>query len=506
MKKILRRIRQTKKRRLTLETIIIVVIALAFFSYLTNPFVRFSIVKDPILVTQKTNGQFSVVQKNELRSYDNLFTRTVAWIQTGYHIVSNRFNHNRIAQSDSVEDIIREIHTLRFDPQEPFLISGDHFVMLYPRSLGIFYNTLLDPRTALDVADWENRQILYLKTTAYALDAFAHANKMTTTITAIGPSAVTLINIYAPPSDTLYSLLYALEVMQQTETLYTTYPFTTTATFPLQTKDASEALLNLYRDFLAQEAHEFQTQVTDPQTGLVRKDIQLSGTKDIAIRESAFYDNVMLWKTVALAQELGLMNKNQAELENLKQRIITTFWLPDEGYFLEDLSDEAKTHKYYSSEWLIAVMTGFLDPKNPQERTFLERNVVYIQKEHIDQPFGLRFHNDKRNNRLHTIPRLFTNAYGGNTIWSNWGMEYIKLLMHLYQETCNQSYLVVAQTQLTAYTQNIKTYHGYPEVYQPDGTLYQSTLYRSVIRTGWVVNFEEAQAMFDWTMQNSCKK
>jgi len=505
MKRIYRHIRKIKKSRLTIETFLVIVVVLAIFSYLTNPFVRFSIVKDPILVTQKTNGQFSVTQKNTLRSYDNLFTRTIAWIQTGYHIASNRFNRNRITKNDSLGDIIKEIHALRFDPQEPFLISGDHFVMLYPRSLGIFYNTLLDPRTALDAKDWENRQILYLKTTAYALDAFANAGKMTTTITAIGPSAVTLINIYAPPSDTLYSLLYALVVMQQTEMLYATYPFTTAATLPLQTQDAAKALLDLYRDFLVQQVHDFQTQVTDPQTGLIRQDVQLSGTKDIAVRESAFYDNVMLWKTLSLAQNLGLIAKNQPELDELKQRIIDTFWLSAEGYFVEDLSDEAISNKYYSSEWLIAVMTGFLDPANPPERALLQRSVAFIQKENIDQPFGLRFHNEPRNHQLHFIPRLFTNAYGANAIWSNWGMEYIKLLARLYQETCEQRYLDTAKTQLDAYSANIASYRGYPEVYRPDGTLYQSAFYKSVIRTGWVVNYEETRAMLDWTTQNSCQ-
>ena len=491
-------IRRRKRLRQFGTAIICFLTALAIFSYLTNPFVEFSVVADPFEFTLNRDSQLELKQVSELRLRTNVLVRLLADLKSGWHIFNNRFTGGKTTVSGDIEPIIREIHALRFDPELPYLISGDHFSLLYPRSLGIFYHTLLDPRTALDDNDWLHLETIYLKTLAYALDVFAKAKDLSTTIVPIAPQSVTLLNIYSPPIDTLYSLLYALQTLQNPEELISTYPFTANNYQPVHTVQAARDLLNEYRPELTYHFHKFISDIVDSHTNLVRTDRLFSGTKDITQQRSSFYQNIILWKTHQLAQTLGLTEKNAAFLHELKQEILNAFWLPSEGHFLEDLSPESIKDNYYSSDWLIAYMTGFLDPKNTEDRKYLETLINYIRTNKIDEPFALRYHNESRRSRQYLPVRIFAPSYGSTTIWSNWGMEYTKLLSTLGLLTCNEEYIRVAEKQLQAYTENIKKYHGYPEVYATDGSIYAPFVYKSVVRTGWVVSFEQARTQFAW--------
>src|SRR3712207_4572231 len=124
----------------------------------------------------------------------------------------------------------------------------------------------------------------------------------------------------------------------------------------------------------------------------IRRSIHLSGAKDITRRTCSFYDNVIFWKTTKLAMSLELIDKDKDFLRRLKAHILETFWLDDDGYFLEDLHPDSVRHKYYSSDWLIVLATGFLDPADPDERHYFTRSVDHIRRTGVDQPFGLRYH------------------------------------------------------------------------------------------------------------------
>jgi hypothetical protein len=492
--------RPPKKRNIYARRLLAAcVVIIALFSYLTNPFVRFSLVSDPYRsITIGENNQFSLNTTTDLLLKDEPFFNQLAFFKSGWHIFTNKISGGKRSKQTTVDQIIAQIHQERFNPEYPYLISGDHFTVLYPRSLGIFYHSLLDPRTALDSTDWQNRQLIYLKTLAYALQVYSQSDRLSTTIVPVGPRSVALVNFYAPPSDTLYSLLFALQRLRSANELVTNYPFTAaTEVPPLQTSAIGNQLLTTYHTDLKRHLDNYLRDVVDPATGLVRKDILLSGTKDIAKHQSSFYDNVMVWKTQQLAQDLGLVDRNELYLADLKQRILKEFWVPNQGHFLADLSTSAIQEKQYSSEWMIAYQTGFLSPAVAEDLPYLEKNVEYIQRNAIDQPFGLQYHPDPRPEQLYGLVKLMAPDYGSTAIWSNWGMEYIKLLAHLSQVTGKELYLEQADKQLSAYAYNIKRYRGYPEVYNSSGDFFRQTLYKSVRQTGWIVSFEQAQAMVE---------
>ena len=463
---------------------------------LTDPFSRRTIVRQPYVIAVEKDG-FKVVNEN----HKLILRQDLGWLGFAYakrflHLLRSRYVHSPGSSAADLDGIIRDIHAYRFRPDRLLLTSGDHFGDLFVRNLGVFYYPMLDIRTPSTEQDWENRQIVYLQTLAYALGVFEKRPIPVTTIVPTGAYAATCINLYAYPPDTVYALLYALAALLGDE------PATPDAGLckplhTLQTKTIAKQLTKQYHATLQQLYAHYLENVLDPDTGLVRTDRHFSGAKDITRRCSAFYDNVILWKTMELAARLDVAPDDPQAREALKQRIIRTFWVEDRGHFLEDISPESIAGNYYSSDWLIVLVTGFLSPRVAAERVYFERSVDYIQEHKIDQPFGLKYQQERRAHRQFFLVRITVASYGGDAIWSFWGMEYIKCLLLLYNETKEPSYLATADEQLKAYKQVMLRDRGFPEVYDPHGALLETLVYRSIRQTGWVIGFEQARAMRD---------
>jgi len=471
-------------------------ISLAFvstYSTLSNPFGVFNRVKNPYR-TELKKGEFQLRKKFVLKEEFSVFWRTFAFAKCGWHIISNVRGGSK-ARSRTPEGIIRDIHRLRFNPEKPYLISGDHFNVFYPRNLGVFYASLLDSRIALDKNDWHNKQRIYLQSAAYALAAFRRHGDCTTTIVPIGPKSICCINIYRYPSDALYGVLYALSSLADNSHIEKICPFDSKENFDLNTRDAAAELFSEYSKDLSLFLKKYLGRVYDIETGLIKKDLQLSSAKDAVKRSSSFYDNVILWKTLSLAKQLGVKIGTEIDPAALKERILKNFWHEERGYFLEDLSEDSLREKFYSADWLATCFTGFLDPAIENERKYLERSVDFTIEKKIDMPFPLRYQEADRKGREVFLVRLFVPAYGGSGIWSFWGSEFIKLLLILDNVSGTKKYADRAHSHIETYQKNMVRYHGYPEIYDSEGNSLRTLFYRSIRQTGWVVSFEQALAL-----------
>lgn len=463
-------------------------------TYITNPFANFSIVRLPFRAKLGKETLETVDKNNKLVVRNNIFWRAFAKYQCGLYILTTRYFHSPPARAQTIDGIIHDIHTLRYNPKKLLLISGDHFNGLFVRNLGVFYYPMLDRRIAGSEHDWQNRQIVYLQSVAYALGVFAKRPIPTTTIVSMGRYAATCVNFYSYPSDTVYGIFYALAALAGKEDARA-FEYGADE-HQLDTVQATILLMAAYDDTLEQLYEHYRSTAYDEEAGLVKRDLHMSGAKDITRRYSAFYDNVIFWKTTELAMKLDVIEQDKAFLRDLKKRILKTFWLEDEGYFLEDLSDEGMEKKYYSSDWLIVLATGFLNPAKPRERTYFERSIDYIRAEKIDQPFAIKYQQDTRAHRQFWAVRLAVASYGGDSIWSFWGMEYIKTLCRLYDLTGEKRYYTWAGEHLAAYEEKMLENQGFPEVFDKDGNLLQTPFYRSIRQTGWVIGFEQARAIY----------
>lgn len=477
---------------ITLAGVGFLLVLLAVVTYLANPFSRVTMIRRPFRIDSLNPPQFTD-ELDKLTVRQGLFWRGFAYLRCGLYILTTRFIHSPRSRAKTTAGIITDIRQRRFRPDRLLLISGDHFVGLFVRNLGVFYYPTLDVRIADTDDGWHDRQVVYLQSVAYALGVFAKHPVPTTTITETGPYLATCINFYAYPSDTVYGMMYALAAALGKETA-SPHPGGPPRQ-RLSTQPVAAYLLEKYGPTL-QKLYEHYRQTTfDETAGLIRTGLHMSGAKDITRRSSSFYDNVIFWKTTQLAMTLGIIPDDRALLTKLKRQILDTFWLEEEGYFLEDLSAEGVAQRYYSSDWLIVLATGFLDISDETERQYYLRSVHYIRTNKIDQPFPIRYQPDTRAHRQFLAVRLAVASYGGDAIWSFWGMEYIKTLLLLFAASGDQSYLDDADRHIATYEQRMLENGGFPEVYDTHGSLLQTFLYRSIRQTGWVIGFEQVKQM-----------
>jgi hypothetical protein len=462
-------------------------------AYVTNPFSRFTLVKRPFTV-EVVLGTFKAIDNNhKLHVAQGWWWRGFTALKILVHILETRYVKSVRSEAKTIEGIIADIHAERFDPNKLLLTSGDHWSTLFSRNLGVFYYPMCDPCIAGSTQDWHNRQIVYLQTLAYALGVFEKRPIPVTTIVTTGKYRATCMNYWRYPSDTVYGLLFALAtLLGKQDAAPIAYA---TAQQRLNTRPAARILLTEYRDTLAQLYDHYRQTVFDESAMLLRRDLAICGAKDVTRRYGAFYDNVVFWKTTQLAMTLGLIASDPLFLRQLKRSIIKTYWLEDKGYFLEELSEVGIREAHYSSDWLLVLITGFLDPAKPTERQYFTRSIDYIQRKGMDQPLPIKYQAEAGGRRQFFLPKIAFASYQRDAIWSFWGMEYIKVLLLLYKYTGEHRYLKAADKHIASYEKAMLREGGYPELYDRNGKFFETPFVRSIRMTGWVIGFEQVWAM-----------
>jgi len=434
-----------------------------------------------------------ILEEHPLLYSHNRIRKFFLYTKGGIRIILARF-HQEKPLIGSEQAIIEQIHTARFSQNNPYVITGGHFSPLFVRNLGIFYNALLDPRLPGTDRDWLLRQQIALKTVAFDLAIFTLAGKDFTTIYPAKKNIFTCYNVYTRPSDSLFAILYTLRALTDDTFIETLFPAKITKR-KLQTIKAGKKLLEKYKKVLRQLIKNYYTEVIDLKTGLIKKDILLASARDGIKRQSSFYDNVIAWATIRLANQLDLYQITSKELDVWKKHIIQTFWNEKQGIFLDDLSSFSQQETLFSADSFVVLSAGFFSAKDTSDRYYLQRMIEYVKKNKLDKPIPLHYSLLDLPQNLYSHVRRFAPSYMGTSIWSHWGMEYIKAL--LYVSCGNDSLFADAKRHMAAYKKNIEQYGGYPEVYDKTGKLLNHQFYRSVLHNGWVINYEQTKMLFE---------
>ena len=465
-----------RKWLLTILGIIFLSVFAVTYLLATSPYSSDTMVKPPF-TTAYVDGKVTLTQHYQPHVYSGGLAHFVGIYGKQLTSILWAWAQGPKVPAGNADTIIEGIHRIQFDPNKPYVISGDQFDGLYLRNLGTFYEDLLDPHTARSAEDWHNRQRIAVQTVAYGLSAINQLGRPVTTLMPISAQGVLAVNIYNYPSDTMFSLLATLAKLQADPA----------------TKDVATQLLTQYHQGLDRAYRNYIGTVRDSKTGLVRRDIHVSSARDAANRQSSFYDNVILWKTQQLAASLGLAQFSGDDADQLRQTILARFWDAREGHFIDDL---ASGHEHsYSSDWLIALTTGFLEPVVADDRTRLEKISAYIDKQHIAEPVPIRYANANPTEQNRFV-KLFVGSYGGTATWSYWGMSYIKMQIALYQQTGQAVYANHAQKALDAWQRIIVRDRGFPETLDARGNLLVTPFYESIRTNGWVVGYEAAQTQW----------
>lgn len=475
------------KKILIIVGILIFFISFLFLGQLTNPYGNPNLISRTFYATVDTHGDIVLEQKEQVHFTTNWFAKKFAEInKASRFIVSTAFPEKPLHGNE--QEIIAQIHQKSFNPTKPYVISGTHFSDIYVRNLGIFYNAALDTRVG-SKEDFLNRQKIMLQGVVLNLELLKQSGKEYTTFMPILGSFYTATNVYTEPSDSLFGVLFALAALRDETFIHKLYPANTKQTSPLQTKKTAEILLKKYKPTLQLAIINYQNELVDSKTRLIKKDITLSSARDGIKRQSAFYDNVILWSTINMAQNMGILEKRQ-DMKTWKEKIISAFWDEKTGIFLDDLSEESKKQKLFSGDAFIVTGSGFFDLTQNEDKKKLRRMVTYVETNKLDQPFPLFYAKKDQPENLYWAVATFAPSYMGETIWSHWGIEYIKALVLLSPD--ESKFLKTANKHLTSYKKNIESTGGYPELYDKSGNLYVTPLYRSILHTSWVINYEQA--------------
>ncbi len=438
---------------------------------LSDPYMTVHFLKSPYVtkLDQKIIQYSQVYKPVVLRG--RLFNM-LGYYKSGVLILRHRYLGAQPIRRKTVDEILHEIYRRRFNPDRPYLISGDQFSVLYPRNLGVFYNQLMCREIAKDEADWIARQKIYLQSVLVAVDAYASADTITTTIVPLAPRTFTLTQVHpgSVASDTVYGILFALDKLHQ----------------QAMTKNAAQRLVREKKLYLQRIVQLYLDAVVDPETGMVSRDVHLASARDGVIRSSSFYDNVVLWSVLSIAQRYGLVAKKGAELSQLHKKIDEAFWSDGKGHYANDVVDDA-----FSADWLIAYVTGFCDVSRVGDRNRAARIIEYIERAGVAQPLPIKYQRDSQT-KAPLFVRLFVSNYGSNAIWSYWGCEYITLLTRMYKVTSDKKYQTLAKEHLKMYEEKIIQYGGFPETFDARGRMLKNVVYKSILHTGWAVQYDYA--------------
>lgn len=507
-----------KKFGILVIIFIILLGSLFWYANETNPYDSHNFVKQPYATYIDSVGNIQIKKQHNLQyiAVPQILAIVVNQLGEFARIVPNRF-HPEIAFKGSEEQIIEQIHQQRFNVDKPYVISAGHFAELYVRNFGIFYNAIVDPRFAISDKDWEIRQRVTLQTMAVDLELLRQAGKEKTTFFPVSPTGYMGVNLYAEPSDSLHAIVWTLSALSDEQFLPMSFPASVSAR-PLKTQQAAKKLIQEYHQSLTQAINDYLEYGIDPNTGIIKKGLLLAGARDQVDRPNSFFDNVIMWNTARLGKQLGLKivcplvisqkftfssipprDDITCDFEKWKQNIITAFWDEKTGVFLDDLSEESIKNHIYSGDAFIVTSTQFLDFSKEEDKQKIEKEIDYVQKNHFDKPFPLRYAKNDQPERMHFWQRYFAPEYMGKTLWSHWGIEYIKTLILLSKD--HPEYLAAAKQGLDSYKQNIEKYGGYPELYRLNGNIYQTVFYKSLLHAGWVVNYEQAKMMLAATIK-----
>lgn len=444
-----------------------------------------------VFQTQLVNNQIQLLQTESIYFTHKKRYKLFTYIRAGLRIGRTAFSTEKPLLG-SEEAIIRQIHAIRYSKDNPYVITGGHFYQIFVRNLGVFFNSLLDPRIPSTDEDWDLRQSIALRTIAYDLALFQQAGREYTTLTPIKKNLYTGLNLYARSSDSLHAIVYTLNALTDESFIETIFPAKYKIKKQLQSQNAAKKLLQTYKKILRLLIQKYYEDLIDSSTRLIKQNLLLASARDGIKRESSFYDNVILWSTIRLATKLHLYKISDKELQLWKERILKTFWNKTEGIFLDDLSEQ----KYlFSADSFIVLSTQFFDLKNKRDRNYMLRMIAYVKKNKLDLPFPLHYSTVDLPKKLYRPVRYFAPSYMGSSIWCHWGMEYIKCLIYFSKD--NPELLSDAKHHLISYKKNIERYGGYPEVYAKNGKPLSTRLYRSVLHNGWVINYEQTKMIYN---------
>ncbi len=219
-------------------------------------------------------------------------------------------------------------------------------------------------------------------------------------------------------------------------------------------------LIKKHGKFLQKEIYNFEKEVIDKKTGMVRTDTYFSSMKDCMLRVSSCYDNVMVEFLNMELQKLGMFN-NPFVKYDLKKKIKKTFWTGK--YFKNDTKEDIAIT---GDSNVIPFWTGVFTDKK-----MLKIVIESISMKGLDKPFPLKYSIDTKNEKVLRLVDFLTKGWERNSVWTMMGMMYIDVVSKIDRPK--------ALEYLNKYTTEVEKYKSFNEIYNSKGKPYKTFFYTS---------------------------
>lgn len=215
---------------------------------------------------------------------------------------------------------------------------------------------------------------------------------------------------------------------------------------------------SIERDFLTRKLREYVDDFLDKQTGLVRPGLDYAELRDGVVYDRSAYAIAMIERMAWSCERLGL----EFPFSHLvyREELVTNYW--NGRYFNADHSNTA-----FSAE---CALVPFI-MRSVEDADKLNLTLDYIRERGIDQPYALRYTDIPQAFRYRLWARTVMRNYAGDTIWTWHGAYYLRLLLGQNHPD--------AESRRTDFASMIERYQTFPELLNPDGSMYNSLLYRS---------------------------
>jgi len=321
---------------------------------------------------------------------------------------------------------------------EFFAGSAGHFRQFWTRDLAMC-------TPALCALGYRDRVV---RSWAWALERFARAGRVTTTIFAGRFPR----DVYAYACDSLPMLLFGLEAA-----------------------DAGH-LAERHRDLLTREVQRYHDTVFDPELGMARTDGYFSGPRDCMTGRSTTFANTCVALLARLLDDhRGLPNPFQGV--DVTGAMMRQHWMGE--YFRDSLCRDLPSGDANVWPFFLGVFTD----RDMQRRAF-----DTLEARGFTSPIPMRYFERRLPESELPVPRLFTPNYQGDPSWTQLGPAYLHVLKHVDRDRMERHRSTMAAI--------IERDRNYLEVYTTDGKPYRgrSFFYRADEGMIWAAMF---LALFD---------
>ena len=212
------------------------------------------------------------------------------------------------------------------------------------------------------------------------------------------------------------------------------------------------------RAFLARRIDDYVTDFLDPETGMLLPRMTYAELRDGAVHDRSAYAVAMVERLAWACERNDVAFPFRHEI--YQQELRKHYW--NGQYFSADYDNTA-----FSAE--CALVPFIL--RAVEDTELLNKTLDYIRDHNLAKPYAMKYTDTPHKFRYRLWARTVMRNYAADTIWTWHGAYYLRLLW-------GQNRPEAAENE-QAFTGMIEKYHTFPEVLKPNGSIYNSLLYKS---------------------------